>query len=164
MRKSEIAWSYPAEALSPCDSTVHGRDEHQHMMTTAGEEALPPFQQLRIGGVYVARLIFWLVLMSSQLKEIIILNHNLQSKKKGEKMSVVPALTDSLPFTLGPTYEGILKKKSHCQLNRLSQGFWSTECEWLKKQKDKLKKKKKKADEGGLTACLHMVDILSHRL
>lgn len=47
MRKSEIAWLYPAEALSPCDGMVHRWDKYQHMMPTAGEEAFPRFQQLR---------------------------------------------------------------------------------------------------------------------
>lgn len=98
MRKSEIARLYPAEALSPCDGMVRRWDEYQHMTTTAGEEPIPRFQQQRNGGVYATGLIFWLVLMSSQLKEIITLNHNLQIIIiKKEKMSVVPALTDPLP-------------------------------------------------------------------
>lgn len=46
-------------------------------MTAVRDEAVPQLQQLRIRGVYVTRLIFWLVLMLSQLKEIITLNDNL---------------------------------------------------------------------------------------
>lgn len=43
MRDFEIAWLYPAEALSPCDGMVHRWDEHQHMMTTEGEAPVPRF-------------------------------------------------------------------------------------------------------------------------
>lgn len=76
MRNFEIAWLYPAEALSPCDGMVHRWDEHLHMMTTDGEEPVPLFQQLRIKGslcLYYKAAI--LACLDVELKEII-LNHN----------------------------------------------------------------------------------------
>lgn len=71
MRKFEIAWLYPAEALSPCDGMVHRWDEHRHMMTTAGEEPVPLFQQLIIRGVcHRADILACLVVESVKRKNI----------------------------------------------------------------------------------------------
>lgn len=51
-------------------------------------------------------------------------------------------------------------EKSHCQLIRLSQASWSTECEWLEKEK----KMNEKGDKGELTDWLDNTGSLSHCL
>lgn len=79
-------------------------------MTTAGEEPVPSFQQIRILRVCVTRLLFWLGLISSQFKEII--NHNLQIiiiKKKGGGGECGSSTHISTSSTLGQL--SILKKK-----------------------------------------------------
>lgn len=75
MRDFEIAWLYPAEALSPCDGMVHRWDEHQHMMTTEGEAPVPRFPTAKggVGGCQCQEAAILACLMLSQLKEIIII-------------------------------------------------------------------------------------------